>query len=145
MVSSDGFLSNMVLRDEHYSHRIFEISLSHCFLPQTDRKCVGRKGIHWKDPRKYSLLLRRSFSLESVVACDIKESGGQYPVEPIVSKIVSLAKIRVLEMDSNDINVFVEEHNQELTTKEFMKLDCVSQQEQSSYASLKVLTFTFSP
>ncbi|GBN93842.1 hypothetical protein AVEN_217304-1 [Araneus ventricosus] len=48
----------------------------------------------------------------------------QYPVEPIVNEIASLVKIRGLEVDSNDIDGLVEEHNQEL-----MELHCVSQQE----------------
>ncbi|GBM20232.1 hypothetical protein AVEN_216652-1 [Araneus ventricosus] len=46
-------------------------------------------------------------------------------VEPIVKEIASLAKIRGLEVDKNDIDELVEEHNQDLTTEELMKLHCV--------------------
>ncbi|GBM91802.1 hypothetical protein AVEN_194200-1 [Araneus ventricosus] len=38
-------------------------------------------------------------------------------------------KSGILEVDSNDIDELVEEHNQELTTEELMELHCVSQQE----------------
>ncbi|GBN54969.1 hypothetical protein AVEN_216337-1 [Araneus ventricosus] len=34
-----------------------------------------------------------------------------------------------LKVDNNDIDVLVEEHSRELTTKELMELHCVSQQE----------------
>ncbi|GBN52775.1 hypothetical protein AVEN_124349-1 [Araneus ventricosus] len=47
----------------------------------------------------------------------------QYPVKPIINKI------RKLDVDSNDIDELVEEHNQELTTVELKKFHCVSQQE----------------
>ncbi|GBM44903.1 hypothetical protein AVEN_132346-1 [Araneus ventricosus] len=50
-------------------------------------------------------------------------------MEPIVNGIVSLAKVRGLEVDSNDIAELVENHNQELTTEELMELHCVSEQE----------------
>ncbi|GBM05904.1 hypothetical protein AVEN_135271-1 [Araneus ventricosus] len=50
-------------------------------------------------------------------------------MEPTVNEIVSWAKIRTLEVDSNDINELAEEHNQELTTEELTELHCVSQQE----------------
>ncbi|GBN30314.1 hypothetical protein AVEN_8159-1 [Araneus ventricosus] len=42
MVSSDGFLSTMVSRDQPYSQRILEISLPHRFLPQSYRKSMGK-------------------------------------------------------------------------------------------------------
>ncbi|PNF41338.1 hypothetical protein B7P43_G16757 [Cryptotermes secundus] len=51
------------------------------------------------------------------------------PVEPVVNKIVSLAKIMGLEVDNNDIDELVKKHSQELTTDELMELHCVSQQE----------------
>ncbi|GBM00965.1 hypothetical protein AVEN_151415-1 [Araneus ventricosus] len=50
----------------------------------------------------------------------ILRSLRQYSVEPIVNKIVSLAKIRGLEVDSNYIDERVEEHNQELTILDLM-------------------------
>ncbi|GBM12177.1 hypothetical protein AVEN_20990-1 [Araneus ventricosus] len=59
----------------------------------------------------------RDFGLEEV------------PEEAVVNKIVSLATIRGLEVDSNGIDELVEEHNQELTTEKLMELHCVSQQE----------------
>ncbi|GBN24331.1 hypothetical protein AVEN_33966-1 [Araneus ventricosus] len=49
----------------------------------------------------------------------------QYPVETIVNDIASLAKIRGLEVCSNNIDEPVEEHNLELTTEELMELHCV--------------------
>ncbi|GBM55512.1 hypothetical protein AVEN_164408-1 [Araneus ventricosus] len=66
---------------------------------------------------------RRSFSRRAV-ECDSEES---VPVEPIFNEIVSLAKIRGLDVDNNDIYELVEEHNQELPTEELMELYCVSQ------------------
>ncbi|GBM47476.1 hypothetical protein AVEN_153689-1 [Araneus ventricosus] len=54
---------------------------------------------------------------------------SEYPVEPIVNEIMSLANIRRPEVDSNDIDEFVEEHNQELTTGELIELHCVLKQE----------------
>ncbi|GBM48842.1 hypothetical protein AVEN_21624-1 [Araneus ventricosus] len=42
LVSSDGFLSNMMSKSQPYSQRILEISLPRRFLPQNDRKCIGR-------------------------------------------------------------------------------------------------------
>ncbi|GBL90421.1 hypothetical protein AVEN_178849-1 [Araneus ventricosus] len=48
-------------------------------------------------------------------------SPRQYPLELIlVNEIVALAKIRGLEVDSNDISELVEEHNQELNTEEIL-------------------------
>ncbi|GBL85931.1 PHD finger protein 3, partial [Araneus ventricosus] len=41
-VSSDGFLSNMMSRDQPYAQRILGISLPHRFLPQNVRKCMKR-------------------------------------------------------------------------------------------------------
>ncbi|PNF35334.1 hypothetical protein B7P43_G02588 [Cryptotermes secundus] len=65
---------------------------------------------------------------ESIVECDF-EGFAVVPVEPVVNKIVSLAKIMGLEVDNNDIDDLLEEHSQELTTEELMELHCVSQQE----------------
>ncbi|GBM26462.1 hypothetical protein AVEN_126960-1 [Araneus ventricosus] len=64
-------------------------------------------------PREPSLLLRRIIG-RRVLSKGTLKSLRQYPVEPIVNDIVSLVKIRGLEVDSNDIDEFVE-HNQELT------------------------------
>ncbi|GBO31416.1 hypothetical protein AVEN_246318-1 [Araneus ventricosus] len=74
-------------------------------------------------PRELSLLLGRSFD-RKVLSNVILRSLRQFPVEPIVDDIVSLAMIRVLEVDK-----LVEEHNKELTTDELIELHCVSQQE----------------
>ncbi|GBN02695.1 hypothetical protein AVEN_237421-1 [Araneus ventricosus] len=82
MVSSDGFLSNMVSRDHPYSWRILEISLPHRFLPQNNQKCIVTKRT-----------LTSAWS-ENVVKCDIEES-----------ETVTLWKVEV------DINKHVEEHN----------------------------------
>ncbi|GBM99723.1 hypothetical protein AVEN_188206-1 [Araneus ventricosus] len=131
MVSSDGFLSNIESRDKPYSQSILEIS-DH-FLPQNDRKSVLWGGLqpdsplppdsplsHGKGlPREPLLLLGRSFG----------RSLRQYLVYPIVTETVPLAKIRELEVDSNDIDELVEEHSRELTAEELMELHCVSQQE----------------
>ncbi|GBM08269.1 Tigger transposable element-derived protein 1 [Araneus ventricosus] len=65
---------------------------------------------------------------ESVVECEFEEPET-VPVDPVVYEIVSLAKIVGLEVDSNDIEQLVEEHNQELTTEELLELHRVSQQE----------------
>ncbi|GBN63783.1 hypothetical protein AVEN_129354-1 [Araneus ventricosus] len=51
------------------------------------------------------------------------------PEEIVVNEIVSLAKIMGLEVEKNDINEYVVEHNEELTTEELMELQCASQQE----------------
>ncbi|GBM41583.1 hypothetical protein AVEN_169181-1 [Araneus ventricosus] len=64
---------------------------------------------------------------ENFVECDF-EGFVTFSVESVVNEIVSLAKIRGLEVDSNDIDEIVEEHNQELTTEELTELHCVSQQ-----------------
>ncbi|GBL95490.1 hypothetical protein AVEN_54099-1 [Araneus ventricosus] len=122
MVSSDGFLSNMVSRDKPYSQKILEISLPHRFLSQNNRKMHRKKGMHGKDPRKFSLLLGRSFGRRVLLNVTLRTLRH---VEPIFNEIVSLAKIRGVEMDSNDIDALVEE----LTTEELMELNCVSQQE----------------
>ncbi|GBM20010.1 hypothetical protein AVEN_77929-1 [Araneus ventricosus] len=74
-------------------------------------------------PREPSLLLERSFGWR-VLSNVTFRSLRQYPVEPIVNMIVSWDKIRGLEMNSNDVNELVVEHNQELTG-----LHCVSHQE----------------
>ncbi|GBM49476.1 hypothetical protein AVEN_142614-1 [Araneus ventricosus] len=75
-------------------------------------------------PRQVSLLLGKSFG-RIVLSNVTLRSMRHYPVKLIVNEIVSLAKIRELEVDSNDID----EQNQELTTEELMELHCVSQQE----------------
>ncbi|GBL81685.1 hypothetical protein AVEN_93468-1 [Araneus ventricosus] len=56
-------------------------------------------------------------------------SPRHYPVELMVNAIVSLAKIRGLEVDSIHIDQLVEEHSQQLTTEEVMELHRVLQQE----------------
>ncbi|GBN38037.1 Elongation of very long chain fatty acids protein 4 [Araneus ventricosus] len=61
-------------------------------------------------------MLGRSFG-RRVLSNATLRSLRQYPVEPIVNEIVYLAKIRGLEVDSNDIDELVEEHNLELTTE----------------------------
>ncbi|GBM49475.1 hypothetical protein AVEN_142613-1 [Araneus ventricosus] len=75
-------------------------------------------------PRQVSLLLGKSFG-RIVLSNVTLRSRRHYPVKLIVNEIVSLVKIRELEVDSNDID----EHNHELTTEELMELHCVSQQE----------------
>ncbi|GBM50183.1 hypothetical protein AVEN_71801-1 [Araneus ventricosus] len=79
-------------------------------------------------PRVSSFLLGRSFD-RSMLSNVTLRSLKQYPVEPIVNEIGSLAKIRGLEVDSNDIDELVEKQSQELTTEELMELHCVSQEE----------------
>ncbi|GBM56164.1 hypothetical protein AVEN_226073-1 [Araneus ventricosus] len=106
----------MVSRDQPYSQRILEILLPRRFLPQNYRKCMGR-GL----PREPSLLLERSFG-RGLLSNVASKSLIQYSVEPTFN--VSLAKIRGLDLDSNDIDELVEEHDQELTTKELMELHC---------------------
>ncbi|GBN34570.1 hypothetical protein AVEN_19318-1 [Araneus ventricosus] len=69
-------------------------------------------------PREPSLLLGRSFGRRVL---------SNETLRPIVNAIVSLAKIRGLEMDSNDIDV--QKHNLELNIEGFVELYCVSQQE----------------
>ncbi|GBN31843.1 hypothetical protein AVEN_199288-1 [Araneus ventricosus] len=113
----------MVFRDQPYSQKILDISLLHLFLPQTHRKCVGRVS-----PREPSLLPGRSVGRKMLPNVSFR-SLRQYPADPIVNEIVSLDNIRGLEVDSNDIDELVEEHNQELTTEGLMELHCVSQQE----------------
>ncbi|GBO13279.1 hypothetical protein AVEN_111419-1 [Araneus ventricosus] len=80
MMSSDGFLLNVVSREQVYSQRVLEISLPHRFLSQNDRKCMERDRRSltsaWKKIRPVSF------------ECDIKESDT-VSVEPIVNEIVS--------------------------------------------------------
>ncbi|GBM76536.1 hypothetical protein AVEN_145690-1 [Araneus ventricosus] len=72
----------------------------------------------------------KKFWPEKVVECDIEVSETlSLPVEPVVNEMLSLAKIRGLEEDGNDIDDLMEEHSQELTTGELMELRYVSQQE----------------
>ncbi|GBM91033.1 hypothetical protein AVEN_190150-1 [Araneus ventricosus] len=76
-------------------------------------------------PREPSILLGRSFGLRVLSNVTLK-SLRLYPVELIVNGIVSLVEIRGLEVYSNAIDEFVEEHNQELTAEELVELHCVS-------------------
>ncbi|GBN83484.1 hypothetical protein AVEN_188730-1 [Araneus ventricosus] len=69
-------------------------------------------------PREPSLLIGRSFG-RRVLSDVILNSLRQYPLEPIVNEIVSLAKIIGLEVDNNGIDELVEEHIQELATAYF--------------------------
>ncbi|GBN81869.1 hypothetical protein AVEN_231477-1 [Araneus ventricosus] len=69
-------------------------------------------------PREPSLLIGRNFG-RRVLSNVILNSLRQYPVEPIVNEIVSLAKIIGLEVYNNDIDELVEEHIQELATAYF--------------------------
>ncbi|GBN60692.1 hypothetical protein AVEN_227264-1 [Araneus ventricosus] len=78
--------------------------------------------------RERLLLLGKSFGRNVSWNVTLR-SLRQNPVEPILNEIVSLAKIRGLGVDSNDIDELVEDHNQELTTEDLMELHCVSQQE----------------
>ncbi|GBM95499.1 hypothetical protein AVEN_101486-1 [Araneus ventricosus] len=94
MISSDGFLSNIVSKDQAYSQSILEISLLHRFLPQNDRKSMG--------PREPSLLLGSGFGLGCVVKCDIEESETVIPCRAYSQRGCVFAKIRGLEVDSND-------------------------------------------
>ncbi|GBM60638.1 hypothetical protein AVEN_151835-1 [Araneus ventricosus] len=110
----------MVSKDQPYSQRILEISLSHRFLPQNDRKCVGNG---YQENRHFCL--EEALVLSNVTVRNLR----QYPMEPIVNEVVSLAKNTRLEGDNNNIDEIVEEHNQELSTKELMKLHCVLQLE----------------
>ncbi|GBO34082.1 hypothetical protein AVEN_15363-1 [Araneus ventricosus] len=73
-----------------------------------------------------SLLLRRSFGWRVLSNATLVSLRS---VEPIVKEILSLSKIMGLEVDSYDIDEFVEEHNQDRSTEELMELHCVSQQE----------------
>ncbi|GBO12086.1 hypothetical protein AVEN_241812-1 [Araneus ventricosus] len=54
---------------------------------------------------------------ESNVEC-VFEGFEAVPEEPVVNGIVSLTKAMVLEVDSNDSDELVEEHNKELSTEE---------------------------
>lgn len=72
------------------------------------------------------------FCLEEALAIallNVTKGFERVPVEPVANEIVSLIKLMGLEVDNNDIDEFVEEHSQELTTEELMELHCVSQQE----------------
>ncbi|GBN35957.1 hypothetical protein AVEN_54229-1 [Araneus ventricosus] len=80
--------------------------------------------------------LEKALTGECCRVCLTLRNLRQYPVEPIVSEIASLAKITRLEVNSNDIHLqglwkleLVEEDYQELTTEELMELHCVSQEE----------------
>ncbi|GBM33733.1 hypothetical protein AVEN_47039-1 [Araneus ventricosus] len=79
-------------------------------------------------PIEPSLLLGRIFS-RRVLSNLTLTSLRQCPEEPVVNEIVSLAKSRGLEMDSNGIDDLVEEHSQELTIGKLMELHCASRQE----------------
>ncbi|GBM07491.1 hypothetical protein AVEN_100699-1 [Araneus ventricosus] len=72
--------------------------VSHRILPQNDRKMHG-KGL----PRERVLLLGRRCS-RIVLTNVTSKSLGQYSVEPIVNEIVSLARMKGLDLDSNDID-----------------------------------------
>ncbi|GBM75616.1 hypothetical protein AVEN_101309-1 [Araneus ventricosus] len=79
-----------------------------------------------KLPREPSFLLGRNSGRRRVL------SSVALRVKPIVSQILaksSLAKIRELEVDSNDIDELVEEHNQDPITEDLKEFHCVSQQE----------------
>ncbi|GBN63045.1 hypothetical protein AVEN_167358-1 [Araneus ventricosus] len=80
---------------------------------------MHRKGL----PREPSLLLGRNFG-RKVLPNVTLGSLRQYPKEPIINEIVSLAMTRRLELDSSDIDELVEEYNQEMTTEELMELHC---------------------
>ncbi|GBM30579.1 hypothetical protein AVEN_27615-1 [Araneus ventricosus] len=113
----------METRNEIYSQRILEISLPHLFcikMLENTRKAVL--------PREPSHLLGRNFGRRVLSNLTMKNLR-QYPVEPIVNEIVSLVKIRELEVNSNYIDDLLEERNQDLTTEEPKELHCVSQEE----------------
>ncbi|GBM40386.1 hypothetical protein AVEN_106132-1 [Araneus ventricosus] len=108
----------MVSSDQPYSQRILEISIRHRFLPQNERKCMGRgfqENPHFCWKKLWS---------ETVVECDIEESETE-PCGAYSHLRLHLTKIRGLEVDSNDIDELVEEHNQKLTTEELMELQSV--------------------
>ncbi|GBM50571.1 hypothetical protein AVEN_266788-1 [Araneus ventricosus] len=65
---------------------------------------------------------------ESFVECDFERFETVF-VKPVVNEIMCLDNIMGLEVDNNDIDEFVEEHSQELATKELMELHCISLQE----------------
>ncbi|GBL88829.1 hypothetical protein AVEN_158945-1 [Araneus ventricosus] len=111
MVSSDGYLS----RNQPYSQRILEISLPHRSLSQNDRKYMGRG---------YLTSAWKKFWQESVVECDIEESETVSTLWSLYSTRLCLAKIRGVEVNSNDIDELVAEYS----TEELMELHCVSQQ-----------------
>ncbi|GBN16519.1 hypothetical protein AVEN_64218-1 [Araneus ventricosus] len=77
--------------------------------------------------KRPSLLPRRSFGRKGLSNVTLM-SLRQYPVEPIVNEIASLAKIMGLEVD-NDIDELVEDHSQGLTNEELTEFHCISQQE----------------
>ncbi|GBN75763.1 hypothetical protein AVEN_2708-1 [Araneus ventricosus] len=60
---------------------------------------------------------------------NLADCGGGGRLIGKMSMIVSLAKVRGLEVDRNDIYQRVEEHNKDLNTEELTKLHCASQQE----------------
>ncbi|GBN79228.1 hypothetical protein AVEN_13100-1 [Araneus ventricosus] len=77
--------------------------------------------------KRLSLLPRRSFGRKGLSNVTLM-SLRQYPVEPIVNEIASLAKIMGLEVD-NDIDELVEDRSQGLTNEELTEFHCISQQE----------------
>ncbi|GFU94545.1 hypothetical protein TNCV_2645311 [Trichonephila clavipes] len=62
----------------------------------------------------------------SIIECDFEESKTVL-VQPVLNEIVSLATLLGLEVDLNDITELMEEQSPELTIKELIDLDNVSQ------------------
>ncbi|GBN86536.1 hypothetical protein AVEN_61582-1 [Araneus ventricosus] len=115
MVSSDGFLSNMVSREQLHSQRTLEILFLHRILPQNDRNAwKGSLGMT-SSKRTLTSAWKKLWS-ESVVKCDIEESET-VPCGAYIQRYVSFAKIWGLGVYSNDIDELVEVHSQELTPK----------------------------
>ncbi|GBM78040.1 hypothetical protein AVEN_217958-1 [Araneus ventricosus] len=72
-------------------------------------------------PREPLLLRGRSFG-RRVLSNVTLSSLRQYFMEPITNNIVSLAKIRGLEADSNDTEELVEKHNQRAGQRRFFEV-----------------------
>ncbi|GBL76144.1 hypothetical protein AVEN_234430-1 [Araneus ventricosus] len=107
------------LRTSLTLQRILKISLPHRFLPlMIENAWEGKQ----KNPQ--FCLEERSFGRRVSSNETLKSLSST--AEPVVNEIVSLAKIRGLEVDIDEI---AEEHNKELTTEELMELHCVQQQE----------------
>ncbi|GBL94413.1 hypothetical protein AVEN_7381-1 [Araneus ventricosus] len=83
-----------------------------------------------ENPRERVILTStwENFWPESVVECDF-EGFEILRVELVGNENVSLAMAMRLEVDNNNIDEFVEEHSQELTTEGFKAFHHVSQQE----------------
>ncbi|XP_071441645.1 uncharacterized protein-like [Hetaerina americana] len=86
------------------------------------RNCLLIHGIN-EEKGENCLRVATDFFINKLKESETADIGN------VVNEILSLAKFLGLEMNNNDIDEFVEEHSQKLTTERLMNFHCVPQEE----------------